>query len=216
MNWFKDSLATAAKWFFLGIGVSGIQKVRLRADLEGLPTGRGWEMKSLSAEKIVHLDRESFRLKADGGEGACWLKGVNFPTGEVEVEISISSLPIGLAFHVRDERNFEAIVIRTASDGGRSRCVAEYVVRPRVASRPEHRAEIEGLKQGMDGFFHARLVIERDKLLLVIDRNNVPSLRIMEPGRERIGGSVGFLVWPSASPVVTGFKIKEVIRHVRV
>ena len=216
MKWFKNGLAAAAKWFFLGIGVSGIQKVRLRADLDGLTSGKDWILKNLSACKTSYFDKESVLLDKSHGEGLCWIDGFNFPSGEIELEIAASQQPVGIAFHVRDEKNFDAVVFRTEQRDAGLVWIAEYVSRPSMPNSVIQRDVIDDLDSIKDGLFHARLVIDRNKLIVIVNRSNVPCLRVMEIDQRRKTGSVGIWVGKDTAGIFTGLKVKAVIKHVRI
>lgn len=184
-------------------GPAGGQEV-IEPDLKGIATGEGWTVvnRSPTVEVVEGVTRVVF--DAQIGDGAAWLDGVDFRNGTIEVSIRGKNNPgrsfVGIAFRGVDDQTYDAVYFRPfnffADNALSLSHMVQYVSHPENTwsrLREEHTDVYEnGLPDppNPDGFFRARIVIEKPVIQVFVGEASEPCLVVNEL-TDRIGGRVG-------------------------
>ena len=176
----------------------------LRADLAKIATGEGWEVVNRGAQAQVEGGHTVIAFDARQGDGGAWLEDVDFHNGTIEVVLKGKNVRgrsfVGVAFRGVDGETYDAVYFRpfnwlADNEMNRSHGV-QYVSHP-VNSwaklREEHTDVYENEVQNPpdpDGFFRARIEIDKPQIRVFVDDETEPCLVVNEL-TDRVGGRVG-------------------------
>jgi hypothetical protein len=125
-------------------------------------------------------------------KGVSWLKGVNFSTGTIEIDLRgkdiVQQSFLGIAFHGVDTITYDAIYFRPfnfqASDPVRKIHAVQYVSEPdfpwhrlREEKNGIYEKEIDPAPSPIE-WFHARIVIEDTTIKVYVNQELSPSLTV--------------------------------------
>jgi len=148
----------------------------------------------------VHLDERP-------GDGLAWLEGFQFSNGVIEIDLKGKNVLqrsfVGVAFHGVDEKTYEAVYFRPFNfknpDAERRAHAVQYISHP-AHSWPKLRSEHPGVYEkpvdpvpDPDGWFHARIVVQKPKVSVFVDDAKQPSL-VVEALTDRASGWIGLWV----------------------
>jgi hypothetical protein len=138
------------------------------------------------------------------------LPGIEFTDGVIEFDALGQSAPpqsnfLGVSFRFIDETTHDAVYFRPfnfrAEDPDRKAHAVQYISHPRYHWFDLRRDRAGQYEQPVipaphgDGWFHARIVIERPKVSVYVDAAREPSL-VVEELSDRTGGGIGLWVGP--------------------
>ena len=184
-------------------GYAQAQKV-LRPDLNGIATRQGWEIENRGATVAVEEGRTVVTFDGRAGDGAAWLEDVDFHNGTIEVLIRGKNVPqqsfVGIAFRGVDHETYDAVYFRPfnfLADNELSRSHhVQYISHP-VNTWSKLRREHTGVFENEivdppapDGFFKARIEIDKPEIRVYVNDAVEPSLVISEL-TDRVGGRIG-------------------------
>lgn len=168
------------------------------------------KLSSLNEKQIVVVNREitknpsdgSVKLSAAQGEGLAWLKGVEFSTGTIEIDIrgkdELQKSFVGIAFHGVNDSTFEGVYFRPfnfhAKDPIRKIHAVQYIYHPkfpwytlRETQNGIFEKEIVNAPDP-NGWFHARIVVTEKEVMVYVDKATTPSLTVNRLSSTNSGG----------------------------
>ena len=190
----------------------------LTPDLKTVPEGKGWKG-SISATKLTEKDGAAAIEFNKPGQNVVWLDGFEFSAGTIEFDAKGKSAPpqssfVGVAFRVAEAATHDAVYFRPfnfrAADAERKSHAVQYVSEPqwpwqklRQEKPGQFEKPIEPAPDG-DGWFHAKVVVEKRQVKVFVNDAKEPSLVVNELS-DRAGGSVG--LWCNGYGVIANLKI---------
>ena len=153
------------------------------------------------------------------------LNDIEFTDGTIEFDALGQSEPpqsnfLGVAFNILDERTHEAVYFRPfnfrAPDAKRSSRAVQYISHPRFRwfdlrrDKPGHYEQPIVPAPDGDGWFSARIVVQRPKVSVYVNAADAPSLVVNELN-DRIGGAVGLWVGPGQGGYLANLRITTTI-----
>jgi len=212
---------------FMGIGISTTRTKQRKLDLRKLVhnTGRRsgesrdseekWILVNRAASSVEYRNQQSVRFDSRLGAGLAWVEGLRFSVGKIDLNIAAVKQDVGIAFHVRNEREFEAICFHIgneARDEGASQRVVVKYLSTQSDQNVDHEAEFDLPYSQSGEWFKARISISKEVIAVFISGGNLPTLSVDTSGRGEDYGSVGLWFGPGSSALVADFRIHEV-RH---
>ncbi len=142
-------------------------------------------------------------------QGIVWLKGVNFSTGSIDLDIRGKDIFqqsfVGIAFHGVDTITYESIYFRPfnfqSPDSLRRKHTVQYICQPDYPwdrLRKEHPLVYESMVTPMPtptSWFHAHIVVTSNEVTVYVNHSPTPSLKIKRL-TNRGNGLMG--LWSSA------------------
>jgi hypothetical protein len=166
-----------------------------------------------AASIVEYRNQQAVRFDARPGKGLAWVEGLRFSVGKIDLNIAAAPQDVGIAFHVQNEREFEAICFHIGNEA-RDEGASQHVVVQYLSTDPNRNANHEAqfdLPYSRSGeWFKVRTSISKEVIAVFISGSNVPTLRVDTSGGGEIYGSVGLWVGPGSSALVTDFRIHEV------
>ncbi|MGW8266655.1 MAG: hypothetical protein ACWGSQ_09825 [Longimicrobiales bacterium] len=173
-------------------------------DLARIPAGEGWTVMNRAASVHEEDGRTVVSFDARLGDGGAWLEGIDFENGSIEVLVRGKNVPqrsfVGIAFRGVDDETYDAIYFRPfnfLADNALSRSHhVQYVSHPentwsrlREDFTGVYESEIQD-PPNPDGFFKARIEIEKPEIRVFVNDRTEPCLVVKELS-DRTGGRVG-------------------------
>jgi hypothetical protein len=163
----------------------------------------------------------SVKLSAARGEGLAWLKGVEFSTGTMEIDIrgkdELQKSFVGIAFHGENDSTYEAIYFRPfnfhAKDPVRKIHAVQYIYHPKFPWYTLRETQNGIFEKAIinapdpNGWFHARIVVTATEVLVYVDKATTPSLTVNRLGSANSGG-VALWVGNGAGGEFANFSIR--------
>jgi hypothetical protein len=210
---------------FMGVGISTTRTKQKKFDLRrlasnedrGLEESRGagerWVLVNRAASSVEYRNQQAVRFDSRPGAGLAWVEGLRFSVGKIDLNIAAAPQDVGVAFHVRNEREFEAICFHVGNEardeGASQRVVVQY-----LSTDPDRNAGHEAqfdLPYGQSGeWFKVRISISKEAIAVFISGGNIPTLSVDTSGRGAVYGSVGLWIGPGSSALVADFRTHEV------
>jgi hypothetical protein len=148
-------------------------------------------------------------LKAISVTGVVWLKGVNFSTGTIDVDLRGKNVFqqsfLGIAFHGVDMLTCDAIYFRPfnfqSPDTLRRKHTVQYISEPDYPwdrLRKEHPLVYENAvppSSKPTDWFHAHIVVTKEQVIVYVNHSATPSLTVKKLN-DRQGGLIG--LWNDA------------------
>jgi hypothetical protein len=166
-----------------------------------------WRAVNRKPTIIKDGSRTAVQLNAVPGDGLLILEGSAFTTGVIEFDVKGKNVPqqsfVGFAFHIRDEKTYDAIYFRpfnfmNADTTRRSRSV-QYISHPQYTwdkLRADHPGKYENKVNPVpkpDDWFHVKIVVEGNSITVFVDNSSQPSLSV-QPIGNLSEGKLGFWV----------------------
>jgi hypothetical protein len=173
-------------------------------DLSGIGSGEGWALMNRSATVATEDGMTVVSFDGRLGDGAAWLEGFELQNGTIEVKIRGKNDPgrsfVGIAFRGLDDETYDAVYFRpfnfvAENELSRSHMV-QYISHPEFTwsrLREEHTGVYENPLPNPpdpDGFFRARIVIDRPQVRVYLEDESEPCL-VVDELSDRSGGRVG-------------------------
>ncbi len=193
----------------------------LQPDLMGATEKHALTPTNRSASPLIEGGRRGARVSAAEGEGVAFLAGTEFSTGTIEIDLRGKDVPqrsfLGVAFHaggnVYDCVYFRPFNFRAVDAVSRSHAV-QYHSLPNNGwqkLRTEHPGQYEHAVNPVpdpNGWFHARLVVDSDKVSVFVNDATTPCLSVTLLG-ERKSGLVGLWVGNNSGGDFADLKISS-------
>ncbi len=190
-------------------------------DLARLAAGTGWTLTNRAVSAAADEGRRAVRFDERAGQGVALLEGLQFETGEIEVDIKGQDVPqrsfVGVAFHALDNAHFDAVYFRPfnfrATDPVRHGHAVQYESEPdfgwqRLRSeRPEQYEHAVAPAPDPNRWFHARVVVRDRKVRVFVDGAAQPSLEV-DALTDRRRGRVGLWVGEMSGGMFANVKIR--------
>lgn len=149
---------------------------------------------------VVHLN-------AREGDGVAWIKGLQFGKGIIEFDIKGKNLLqqsfVGIAIHGVNDTTYDVVYFRpfnfNSPDTIRKTHSVQYISLPKYdwsfLRQNFPRKYEHGLTSAIDGdsWFHARLVVDADKIEVFVNKDEKPCLAV-KPLCNQTNGNIGFWV----------------------
>ena len=152
-------------------------------------------------------DKDIVHLNAKEGDGTAWINNLNFEKGVIEFDVKGKNVMqqsfVGIAFHGADDSTFDAVYFRPFNfqslDAVRKSHSVQYISMPKYdwsTLRQNYPGKYENaLTSSIDpeSWFHAKVVVEADKITVYVNNDNKPSL-VVSPLAKQTVGKMGFWV----------------------
>ncbi|MGK6351425.1 family 16 glycoside hydrolase [Parapedobacter sp. DT-150] len=151
-------------------------------------------------------ERGEAHLDANADNGILWLNGSLFGNGVIELELKGRDIPgqsfVGVAFHGRDDKTFDAVYFRPFNfrHPERNGHSVQYVslpgndwslLRERFPNRYENR--IDPVPDPVDAWFHVRIVVNYPDITVYVNHASRPTLEVRQLSDQK-EGALGFWV----------------------
>jgi hypothetical protein len=217
--------------FLIAIGISTTRTKQRKFDLRKLASvtnqgsGEKWILVNRAASIVEYRNEQAVMFDSRSGKGLAWLEGLRFSTGKIDLNIAATPQDAGIAFHIQNEREFEAVCFHIgdeARDESESqRVVVRYL--STYAGRNLRREAQFDLPYSRSGeWFKARLSISKEVVAVFINGANLPTLSVRASEDPEAYGSaggsaggfasgfIGLWIGPGSSALVTDFRIHVV------
>jgi hypothetical protein len=221
----KQFFSDLAAIFLISIGISTTRTKQRKLDLRKLVSdaGRGseedrgpgerWILVNRTPSNVEYANQQAVTFDARPGKGLAWVEGLRFSTGKIDLNVAATPQDVGIAFHVRNEREFEAVCFHIG-DEARDESESQHVIIRYISTWPDRNVSQEArfdLPYSRSGeWFKARISISKQIVAVFIDGDNLPALSVDAPGGGEIYGSAGLWIGPGSSALVTDFRIHVV------
>ena len=211
--------------FFMGVGISTTRTKQKKFDLRRLVSnedrgpeesrgaGEKWILANCAALSVEYRNQQAVRFDSRSGKGLAWVEGLRFSVGKIDLKIAAAPQDVGIAFHVRNEREFEAICFHIGNEA-RDESESQRVVVRYVSTDPDRNANHEAqfdLPYSQSGeWFKVRISISKEVIAVFISGGNIPTLSVSASGRGAVYGSVGLWIGPGSAALVADFRTHEV------
>jgi hypothetical protein len=187
---------------FGGVSIAAQPAAAQKIDLsEGLTAGK---LRILNREATKHPERNGIHLPAKDGGGVIWIEGSDFKTGAIEVDVrgrdEFQRSFVGLAFHGRDDKTYEAVYLRPfnfrAEDPMRKQHAVQYMSLPDYDWQRLRKEFPEEFENPVDAsivptdWVRLRIVVEGQKIQVYVGATTTPALEVRKLGQLE-GGMVG-------------------------
>src|SRR5215468_10693030 len=200
--------------FFMGVGISTTRTKQKKFDLRRLVSnedhgagesrgaGERWILVNRAASSVEYRNQQAVRFESRPDAGLAWVEGLRFSVGKIDLNIAAAPQDVGIAFHIRNEKEFEAVSFHIGNaaqnEGESQRVVVKY-----LSTYPDGNASREShfdLPYGRSGeWFKARISISREVIAVFIDGHNLPTLSVGVSEGGEVYGSVGLWIGPGSS-----------------
>jgi hypothetical protein len=185
-------------------GIPSVKSQTVQPDFNHLGQ---WRAANRKVEAINENGKKGLRLNALPGEGLLLLNGSKFARGTIEFDVKGKNLPgqsfVGFAFHVQDEKAYDAIYFRpfnfmNTDTVRRSRSV-QYVSHPTYTwdkLRAQHPGKYENKVNPVpspDAWFHVKIVVDGNTIKAFVNNSEKPSLDVEKISKANTG-NVAFWV----------------------
>ncbi|WP_423147760.1 family 16 glycoside hydrolase [Rubrolithibacter danxiaensis] len=161
----------------------------LNPDLKDLSK---WTLVNRSVEAVNEDGKKAVRFNEVPDAGLMILKDVLFSNGTIEFDVkgknAMQQSFVGVAFHVMDENQYDAVYFRpfnfSSPDSSRASHSVQYI------SMPENdweklRTEFPGKYENKvhpvpdpDGWFHVKIIVDGRKISAFVNNSQTPSLQV--------------------------------------
>jgi len=183
------------------------QRKATEVDLARLAEGQGWKVVNRGVTAVEEEGKKGVRLDERAGDGVAWLEGFQFSNGVLEIDLKGKNVLqrsfIGVAFRGVDEKTCDAVYFRPfnfqSTDPARRIHAVQYVSHPAFPWAKLRGERPGGFERAVepapdpDGWFHARIVVEKPKVSVFVNDAQAPSL-VVEELSDRTGGWIGLFV----------------------
>ena len=162
----------------------------------------------LTDHKLEVLSRDTAKLLTDGQykgvsySGIAWIKGANFSTGSIDVDIRGRDVYqqnfLGIAFHGNDTITYDAIYFRPFNfqtpDTLRHKHMVQYISEPAYPwerLRKDHPLVYENTITPAPmpaNWLHAHIVVTGDSIAVYVNHSTIPSLKVKKLNDRNAGG----------------------------
>ncbi len=196
------------------------QEIEITPNLSKIVTSEGWSLFNRAANIIETNGQSTVEFNAQPGDGIARLENFEFTNGIIEADIKGKDVRgrsfVGIAFRVVDDLTYDAVYFRPfnfQSDDSlrKSHCV-QYISHPNFTwskLRREFTGKYENFIDSApdpNSLFHIKIVVEKPKVSVYVNKNEQPSLVVEElTGRE--GGSIGLWMGNNSDGAFKNLKV---------
>src|SRR5262249_9606995 len=139
---------------FMGVGISTLRTKQKKFDLRRLVSnedrgpeesrgaGERWNLVNRAASSVEYRNQEAVRFDSRPGPGLAWVEGLRFSVGKIDLNIAAAPQDVGIAFHVQNEREFEAVCFHVG-DEARDEGASQRVIVQYLSTDPDRNANHE-------------------------------------------------------------------------
>jgi len=165
-----------------------------------------WRVINRSVEPVNENGKKAVRFNEMPDGGFMILQGVDFSNGTIDVDIKgnnkFQQSFVGIAFHGQDLKTYDAVYFRPFNFGNADSARRYHAVQ--YISMPQHdwselRSSYPGKYEnkidpapGPDDWFHARIVVEGKQIMVFVNNEKQPSLKVEKLNTNNNGG---FALW---------------------
>ncbi|HKQ92425.1 MAG TPA: hypothetical protein VJZ77_17330 [Blastocatellia bacterium] len=209
----------------MGIGISTTRTKQKKLDLrklvlnedrgygESRGAGERWILVNRAASSVEYRNQRAVRLDSRPGAGLAWVEGLRFSVGKIDLNIAAVKQDVGIAFHIRNEREFEAICFHVGNEAqheGESQPVVVRYLSTGLDRDANHEARFDLPYSQSGEWFKVRITISKEVIAVFISGGNIPTLSVYASGDGGVYGSVGLWIGPGSSALVADFRTHEV------
>jgi len=205
--------------FFMGVGISTTRTKQKKLDMRKLVSNRDrgaeerWVLINRVASSVEYRNKQAVSFDSRPGAGLAWVEGLRFSVGKIDLNIAAVKQDAGIAFHVHNETDFEAVCFHIgdeARDEGASQSVVIRYLSTDPGRNANHVAQFD-LPYGKSGeWIKVRTSISKQVIAVFINGSNLPTLRVDNSGGGDVNGSVGLWIGSDSSALVADLRIHEV------
>lgn len=211
--------------FFMGVGISTTRTKQKKFDLRRLVSnenrgpeesrgaGERWILFNRAASSVEYRNQQAVVFDSRPGAGLAWVEGLRFSVGKIDLNVAATPQDVGIAFHVRSEREFDAICFHVGEEaqeeGASQRVVVQYHSTD-PGRNANHEAQFDLPYSQSGEWFKVRISISKEVISAFISGGNIPTLSVGTSGRDAVHGSVGLWIGPGSSALVADFRTHEV------
>ncbi len=221
----KQFFSDLSAIFLMGIGISTTRTTQKKLNLRELVSNhnrnsgesRGseerWILVNRAASNVEYENRQAVMFDSRSGKGLAWVEGLRFSTGKIDLSIAAVEQDVGIAFHIRNEREFEAVCFHIGNEA-RDEAESQRVVIQYFSTYPDrnesHEARFDLPYSRSGEWFKVRISISKEIIAVFIGGDNLPTLSVDASEGGEGYGSVGLWIGPGSSALVTDFSIHVV------
>lgn len=212
---FRQFLSDASDLLLLGVGISGLRRVERSFDLSLIVTGDSWKLSNLQAEMVEHRAEPAVHLTCGGEPGLAWVDGFHFTEGEIRIDWAASQGSFGIAIDVQSEKEYR--LIRFSSGGAGNPAWRVQLLSSgelRAGDKPDQ--PVEELNGIALDWVRVKISVQKGRLVVIVNDNNIPCLRGADFRIEPPGGSIGLWVDRMSSALFTRMKCVEIRKQVKI
>lgn len=210
--------------FFLALAIGmfvSASAVCQKIDLVSLAKQNGFTLYNRPLTILEDGSRPGVRLEQqDGDAGFAWVNQLAFRQGTIEFDARgkdvLQRSFLGIAFHATDEKQYDAVYFRPfnfrAEDPVRHSHAVQYISIPGYdwpTLRKDHPDQYEQpIESAPDpnGWFHVRIVVEKETVSVFVNDNAKPSL-VVKKLSDRREGKIGLWVGAGSGGDFANLKI---------
>ena len=176
-------------------------------DLSKIVANEGWISINREAKFVQEEGKKAVYLDSRQGDGVVWLKNLDFQNGIIELDIKGKDVQgssfVGVAFRGINDSTFDAVYFRPFNflnkDSVRKSHSVQYISSPEYTweklrnNFPGKYEKTVNPVPDPNSFFHAKIVIQKPKIIVFVNYSNEPSLMVEELSN-RNGGYIGLWV----------------------
>lgn len=190
------------------------------ADLAKIADPAVWRTYNREAKLVDEAGKKFVRLDGRSNDGVAWLVGSDFREGLIDVDLrgrnAVGQSFVGIAFRGVDDTTYDGVYFRPFNfkieDPARRQRAVQYISHPRFpweklrADSPGKYEQPVSPVPDPDGWFHARIVVEAQKVSVFVNDAKEPCL-VVTPVSERKNGKVGLWVGNGSSGDFANLKL---------
>jgi hypothetical protein len=195
----KTILNSFATLYLVVMTVIQLPAQVLKPDLQNLSQ---WTLVNRSAEAINEDSKKAIRINEVPNDGLMILKNSDFSNGTIEFDVKgknvLQQSFVGFAFHVQDEKTYDAVYFRPFNfvnpDTVRRRRSVQYISHPDY-SWEKLRETFPGKYENRvdpvpdpDGWFHVKIVVDGKRVSVFVNNASKPSLEVEKLTNTTKGG----------------------------
>src|SRR5262249_504187 len=128
---------------FMGVGISTTRPKQRKLDMRKLVSNEGhgydesrgaeerWILVNRAASSGEYRNQQAVRFDSRSRKGLAWVEGLRLSVGKIDLNIAAAPQDVGIAFHVQNEREFEAVCFHIGNEarneGESQRVVVQYL-----------------------------------------------------------------------------------------
>src|SRR5215813_4356910 len=210
---------------FMGVGISTTRPKQRKLDMRKLVSNedhdyeesRGaeerWILVNRAASSVEYRNQQAVSFDSRSSKGLAWVEGLRFSVGKIDLNIAAAPQDVGIAFHVQNEREYEAVRFHVGNEA-RDESASQRVIVQYLSTDPDrnanHKAQFDLPYSQSGEWFKVRISISKEVIAVFISGGNIPILIVDTSGRGAIYGSVGLWIGPGSSALVADFRTHEV------
>jgi hypothetical protein len=176
--------------FFLFTNISAGQI--FKPDLSEIKNTKIWKISNRDIKVSGTAEQTIVSFDARQGDGIAVYQNLDFENGTIELDIKGKNVFqqsfVGVAFHVQDEKTFNAVYFRPfnfrSDDPVRKNHAVQYICHPLYTWQklrsdfPEKYENPVSPVPDPDQFFHAKIVIQAPDVKVYVNRSETPCLEV--------------------------------------